>query len=266
MSVKAVGQASAHRTDSGSAASGGSGQQQSTMQISVASWVPPLSGDTAEAQFLKSLVTGGLLNRDPNQQIPLDHHVAEVQRAAALSTVDQCSWLEGNWKGQGAQPACEEIFQWVIAPPDSYGLGLISDADVFAYYAETRFDILFRHYARGFWHIIPVLCRKFLKRRASRADLLACLRYVSVEPVIQRTSSFFWRSSAVTLQDCRCNVDLVIKSGTRCTRKRIHEWIVGVIRRRDCRRCFGVIDGAGYRRWVIRRRGRCRSHTGKVIR
>ena len=79
MSVKAVGQASAHRTDSGSAASGGSGQQQSTMQISVASWVPPLSGDTAEAQFLKSLVTGGLLNRDPNQQIPLDHHVAEVQ-------------------------------------------------------------------------------------------------------------------------------------------------------------------------------------------
>ena len=68
MSVKAVGQASAHRTDSGSAASGGSGQQQSTMQISVASWVPPLSGDTAEAQFLKSLVTGGLLNRDPNQQ------------------------------------------------------------------------------------------------------------------------------------------------------------------------------------------------------
>ena len=91
MSVKAVGQASAHRTDSGSAASGGSGQQQSTMQISVASWVPPLSGDTAEAQFLKSLVTGGLLNRDPNQQIPLDHHVAEVQRAAALSTVDQCS-------------------------------------------------------------------------------------------------------------------------------------------------------------------------------
>ena len=77
MSVKAVGQASAHRTDSGSAASGGSGQQQSTMQISVASWVPPLSGDTAEAQFLKSLVTGGLLNRDPNQQIPLDHHVAE---------------------------------------------------------------------------------------------------------------------------------------------------------------------------------------------
>ena len=78
MSAKAVGQASAHRTDSGSAASGGSGQQQSTMQISVASWVPPLSGDTAEAQFLKSLVTGGLLNRDPNQQIPLDHHVAEV--------------------------------------------------------------------------------------------------------------------------------------------------------------------------------------------
>ena len=77
MNVKAVGQASAHRTDSGSAASGGSGQQQSTMQISVASWVPPLSGDTAEAQFLKSLVTGGLLNRDPNQQIPLDHHVAE---------------------------------------------------------------------------------------------------------------------------------------------------------------------------------------------
>ena len=50
-------------------------------------------------------------------------------------------------------------------------LGLISDADVFAYYAETRFDILFRHYARDFWHIIPVLCRKFLKRRAWRADL-----------------------------------------------------------------------------------------------
>ena len=41
-------------------------------------------------------------------------------------------------------------------------LGLRSDADVFAYNAETRFDILFRHYARGFWRIIPVLCRKFL--------------------------------------------------------------------------------------------------------
>ena len=52
-----------------------------------------------------------------------------------------------------------------------FTLGLISDADVFAYYAETRFDILFRHYARDFWHIIPVLCRKFLKRRAWRADL-----------------------------------------------------------------------------------------------
>ena len=79
-------------------------------------------------------------------------------------------------------PECIKI------PGISCHLGLISDADVFAYYAETRFDILFRHYARGFWHIIPVLCRKFLKRRASRADLLACLRYVSVEPVIQRTS------------------------------------------------------------------------------
>ena len=46
-------------------------------------------------------------------------------------------------------------------------LGLRSDADVFAYYAKTRFDILFRHYARGFWHIIQVLCRNFLTVRIS---------------------------------------------------------------------------------------------------
>jgi len=76
MSVKAVGQASAlHRTDSGTAAPGGSGQQQSTAQLSVASWVPPLSGGTAQGSLLKSLVTEGLCNRDPNQQIPHGLHV-----------------------------------------------------------------------------------------------------------------------------------------------------------------------------------------------
>ena len=122
MSVKAVGQASAlHRTDSGTAAPGRSGQQQSTAQLSVASWVPPLSGGTAQGSLLKSLVTEGLCNRDPNQQIPLGRHVAEVQRAAALSTVDQCNWLEENWKGHDAQVATDEIFQWVIAPPASHG-------------------------------------------------------------------------------------------------------------------------------------------------
>ena len=49
-------------------------------------------------------------------------------------------------------------------------LGLRSDADVFAYYAKTRFDTLCRYYARGFRHIIPALCRNFLKRRAWRDD------------------------------------------------------------------------------------------------
>ncbi len=49
-------------------------------------------------------------------------------------------------------------------------LALRSDADVFAYYAETRFDTLCRYYARGFRHIIPALCRNFLKRRAWRDD------------------------------------------------------------------------------------------------
>ena len=49
-------------------------------------------------------------------------------------------------------------------------LGLRSDADVFAYYAETRFDTLCWYYARGFRHIIPALCRNFLKRRAWRDD------------------------------------------------------------------------------------------------
>ena len=52
----------------------------------------------------------------------------------------------------------------------SDNLGLRSDADVFAYYAETRFGTLCRYYARGFRHIMPALCRNFLKRRAWRDD------------------------------------------------------------------------------------------------
>ena len=51
-----------------------------------------------------------------------------------------------------------------------YPLALRPDADVFAYYAETRFDTLCWYYARGFRHIIPALCRNFLKRRAWRDD------------------------------------------------------------------------------------------------
>ena len=43
-------------------------------------------------------------------------------------------------------------------------LGLRSDADVFAHYAETRFDTLCRNYARDFRHIMPVLCRNFHPR------------------------------------------------------------------------------------------------------
>ena len=104
MSVKAVGQASAlHRTDSGTAAPGGSGQQQSTAQLSVASWVPPLSGGTAQGSLLKSLVTEGLCNRDPNQQIPLGPHVAEVPTKAEIQ------------KAVGARLACAMHEDWRAA-------------------------------------------------------------------------------------------------------------------------------------------------------
>ena len=52
-------------------------------------------------------------------------------------------------------------------------LGMIKRGELYIY-AETRFDTLCRYYARDFRHIMPVLCRNFLKRRAWRAAPLAC--------------------------------------------------------------------------------------------
>ena len=53
-------------------------------------------------------------------------------------------------------------------------MGFLPDADGFAHYAETRFGTLCRHYAGGLCALYAGLCRKFLKRRAWRADLLTC--------------------------------------------------------------------------------------------
>ena len=60
----------------------------------------------------------------------------------------------------------------VLTPPTvPDGLGFLPDADGFAHYAETRSGTLCRHYAGGLCPLYAGLCRKFLKRRAWRADL-----------------------------------------------------------------------------------------------